>query len=308
MTESSSNEIKKGPEAGMSEEAPMYIYATEMVSDYYSLLDVEGKSVLSITGSGDQVLNPVLMGAKNVVGFDLNKRAWMITELKMAAIKSVTYEEFLDFFGSETSRPSFQYEIYKKIDENLPEKAQTFFRRIYAEFSNDGVILAESEYFRQRYEVIENNLKKINLYLKNSDMYEKTRSLLSGFSLDFIVSDLQNIPLSRDLDNAHFDLINLSNVPNYLVENKDHTPYVSKMDFIEILLNLGEKLNQGGKIFFYSYSLDAYPNKIAEKPPVASREETHNELRSLDNYRFDQMRFTGTNGESDDVINILEKL
>ena len=121
-------------EAKMSEEAPMYIYATEMVSEYCSILDIEGKKILSITGSGDQIINPILMGAKEVVGFDVNKRAEFITHLKIAAIKSLSYEEFLDFFGSKSTKPSFDYEIYKKIEKELPDTIKRFFTKIFAEF------------------------------------------------------------------------------------------------------------------------------------------------------------------------------
>ena len=73
---------KKIKEKPMSEQAPMYVYATETVSSYYKLLNLKDKTVLSVCGSGDQVLNAYFFGAKRVIGCDMNERSKYITLLK----------------------------------------------------------------------------------------------------------------------------------------------------------------------------------------------------------------------------------
>ena len=44
--------------------APIYLYGTEAIGSYYKPLKLKGKSVLTINGSGDQVLNAYYFGAK----------------------------------------------------------------------------------------------------------------------------------------------------------------------------------------------------------------------------------------------------
>lgn len=151
-------------EKPMTEEAPMYLYATEMVSTYYSLLGVKGKHVLTICGSGDQVLNAYFFGVTSVVGIDLNKRAEFITRLKMSAVMELTYKEFLQFFSNKRSR--FAYRLYQKIKKNLNKETADFFDNLYFAHSFNGSSLARSpDYFRQRDHFATGRIKTMNAYL-----------------------------------------------------------------------------------------------------------------------------------------------
>ncbi len=87
----------KKKEPKMTKDAPMYVYATEMVSHYYERLGLKGKRVLTVVGSGDQVINALYYGASEVVGYDINRNALYICELKMAAIKTLSYQVFYNF-------------------------------------------------------------------------------------------------------------------------------------------------------------------------------------------------------------------
>ena len=86
-------------EKRMGSDAPVYIYATEMCSSYYHIVDVKRKRVLTVCGSGDQILNAYFFGAEVVVGFDLNANSERMLRLKVVAIKELAYKKFLKFFG-----------------------------------------------------------------------------------------------------------------------------------------------------------------------------------------------------------------
>jgi S-adenosylmethionine:diacylglycerol 3-amino-3-carboxypropyl transferase len=121
-------------EARMSESAPMYVYATENVSAYYKFLKLKNKEILTICGSGDQVLNALYFEAKEVFAFDLNKKAKFITTLKIAALSHLDYAEFLKFFGEDKPNIGFDYKIYKKFRNKLESQTRSFFDRLYKKF------------------------------------------------------------------------------------------------------------------------------------------------------------------------------
>ena len=110
--------------------ASMYIYATEMVRHYYRRVGLKGQRVLTVAGSGDQVLNAYLMGARDVTGFDLSTKALLMTRLKIAAVRTCSYQEFLDFFGAERVNVGFAFSLYVKIREALDTVTRQFFDRL----------------------------------------------------------------------------------------------------------------------------------------------------------------------------------
>jgi S-adenosylmethionine-diacylglycerol 3-amino-3-carboxypropyl transferase len=58
-----------------------------------------GDRVLSITGAGCNVLDYLLAGAGEVHAVDINPCQNALLELKIAAIRTLSYEDFFDFFG-----------------------------------------------------------------------------------------------------------------------------------------------------------------------------------------------------------------
>jgi hypothetical protein len=240
-------------EMEMSKEAPIYIYATEGVSSYYSILKINNKKILTVCGSGDQVLNAYFFGAKEVVGFDLNKRSEFIARIKIAAVKELSYEEFLKFFGENYTSASFDYGLYKKIRRNLDKKTIVFFDSLYKKHNFKGKKSVKSEYFRQR-EDVRLDIKKINLYLRNEKTYLKLRHILKNIKFKFVQGNIKNIYMNKRLMNEKFDMINLSNVPNYFTIKleRENIRDSIMIFFKEILLNLRKKLLPKGIIFYYT--------------------------------------------------------
>ena len=290
---------------------PMYLYATEMVSSYYSKLKIKDKNILTICGSGDQVLNAYFFNAKKVIGFDINERSEFITILKITAIKKFSYREYLDFFGINNKTASFDYILYKRIRENLNKKIREFFDNLYEIYNFNGKKLTRSDYFHQRGFIVDPKL--INSYLKNERNYLKLREMLKFRKFEFVRSDVKIIFSNKKIVKEKFDIINLSNLPNYFVgklvrENvKDPIGYF----FNKIIMELKKKLSKKGKIFYYSYSPKSYPNKIAKAIPLFSKEYIKVKKVSSDNgFKIYTKQFKGLSGygvDRIDKITVLEK-
>ena len=69
---------------------PVYSFNTEdSASVFHHFRDyIKGQKVLTVTGSGDAILDLLLYGAKKIVSFDVNKSTIFYSKLKIAFIKS----------------------------------------------------------------------------------------------------------------------------------------------------------------------------------------------------------------------------
>lgn len=86
------------------------IKGTENVKELFQKVDNSFQDCLMVTGSGDQILEAILHGAKNITSFDINRLAPYGLELKWAAIQALSYEEFLSFYQNK-----FPIYFYNKI-------------------------------------------------------------------------------------------------------------------------------------------------------------------------------------------------
>lgn len=75
----------------------IYLNTTENIAGILEGLDIKGKKVLSVAGSGDQMLNAYYHGAEEVSIFDINPLAAAQAELKLVAAQKLDYNEFYHF-------------------------------------------------------------------------------------------------------------------------------------------------------------------------------------------------------------------
>lgn len=102
----------------------VYSITNENLTAYQDLYNFSNARVLTVLGSGDQYLAALLYGAKDVEVFDANFLAWYFFNLKIAAIKVLSYEEFFHFFiESELS----DMDYYLKIRNYLTNVFRNFF-------------------------------------------------------------------------------------------------------------------------------------------------------------------------------------
>jgi hypothetical protein len=293
--------------------SPMYIYASEMVSSYYSRLNLKGKAVLTISGSGDQVIDAFFSGAKRVVGFDVNAQAQHILRLKIAAINALSYKEFLMFFGTAKYDATFDRALYIKLKQSLGGRTRDFFDSLYIFYNGDGRKLAKSSFFNQRSHPT--SVTSIVSYLKNEKNYLKMKKFARSVRMEFIRCNVATLASSPRMKGERFDIINLSNVPNFFVSRLKSKDRIMSF-FDDVLLRLRKHLNNKGKIFYYSFSPSAYPNPMSLRVPLASSRESVNRLKTRKEFRLYELRFRGIGYVQPkkiqyggfDRINILEKV
>ncbi len=285
----------------MTEKSPMYIYATEMVSSYYSCVGLGGKRVLSIVGSGDQIINAYFFGAKEVIGFDINKHAFFILDLKISAVNKLNYHEFLEFFGNNLSDGCLSFNLYIKLRNSLSLKTRNFFDKIYKDFNNNGKNLIKSEYFHQRH-TIKASAHDINAYLEDEKEYLKCKIIMQNKKINFFQSDINDIDTEKNkMLKGKFDIINLSNVLNYLTGNTAEDSLLEVLS--EVTKKVSKKISKNGLFFYYSYSPSTY-NYESKKIPPASRKSIINSIKKINNLKILIRRFKGVNTETFDKINI----
>ena len=287
----------KGKRAG--DYAPMYIYGTEMMSNYYSKINIKNKTILTIAGSGDQIINAYFFGAKTVIGFDLNKLAKYMIDLKITAIKILDYNEFLKFFGTGKKNATLNYKLYLKLSLRLNKSTKRFFDSLYKYYKFDGKKLAKSSFIHQR-ELAQSTLGEINIYLKNKRNYSKIRKILSNKKIKIIHKNISKLKLKKK-----FDIINISNVPNFLtgftfIQKKD--PVMELHD--KILLKLKNLLTKKGKIIFYLYSPQNYPNIFATVIPPTTIPKELNKIKKSPKFKVKEYKFKGIHIGRDKIISL----
>lgn len=127
------------PEYPFGEYNPVYLFTNERLDIILGNVNLSGK-LLSVNASGDQTLNAILLGARDVQMFDLNKFTKYFTSLKIWAIKNLKYEEFLRLYNIGVRKNgNFIYNVYSprldkemilKVYEKLSDNYGLFFEEM----------------------------------------------------------------------------------------------------------------------------------------------------------------------------------
>ncbi len=260
--------------------ASLYIYGTENISKYYSKIDLKNKTVLTIAGSGDQAINAYYFDAKEVVCFDINKLSKHILFLKIEAIKNIDYSDFVNYFGNGKINTSLDYNIYNKFKYKLPKDTKQFFDDAYSYFKNDGEKLFASDLFLKRELYLkEKNLCAQNYYLRSEKNYLLLKKRLENKKITFINADILN--LCKKITKK-FDVINISNIPNFIFRYLNYDYNKLK----DLFLELSSLLNKNGVILWYTYAKSTYPTKVAKNPPPLTHKENINKLLQIIKFKY----------------------
>lgn len=165
--------------------------------------------------------------------------------------------------------------------------------------------MAVSPYFRKRADYFSRSVKDINGYLKNEQNYAKLKCTLLTTKLKLVLCDVTDLPKNRELSDFRYDLINLSNIPNYLIRHsvlKDPICY-----YLKILDKTKLLLKRDGAIMTYSLSLSDYPNEIAGKPSSAAMPETTKHIINSGLFDVKIKRVNGLRPGTRDKVTILIK-
>lgn len=282
----------------------VFPFATENIDGYFKNIDFKNKNILSVCSSGDHALNSILFGAKNVDTFDRNILTSYYLKLKVAAILSLEYEEYLRYFlyynkiDSSKSSRFFGKKTYNKIRENLNINDKTFWDGLYS--IKSGYDIRSSKMFKSS-EVAFKIMEDQNPYLKK-DNYYKLKEKIAKETFNYFNVDLYNI--KNTIENKKYDNIFLSNISSYLESVNCASELIRFKKFITE--NLSKNLNPGGKIFLaYIYRYKDLDNETEDKPCISNRSFRE---KILDGDSFEELEVDSAryNGKKDLVLSYVK--
>ena len=222
----------------------IYSMTTENIAEFINKVDCDGKSVLTVASSGDHTFNTVLNGARNITCFDINPLMFAQVKLKEAAIRTLSFDEFLKFFYlvNSTCEPFhfFDRDLFEKVSTKLDDDIRNIFNFLYERYDGNTKAIKENIYFHSDYNL--NNLMKMLNYL-NPESYDKLSNILNNedVKIDFIECDFKE--LHECLGGRKYDLVLLSNISDYIEDMYSIKPLNS---YYEDIMKLTDNLNPLG--------------------------------------------------------------
>ncbi len=217
----------------------IYPFTSENIAGYMKNLNLTNKKVLTVTGSTDHILNAVLQGVTDITSFDINPLTKPYMDLKISAVKNLSYEEFIQFLLFE-SKMNLDYNLISSLD--MFNESKNFWLEQLSKFNNNGNELRNSPLFNTKYF---NPYSKLwqNLYLEKSK-YNLLKQQLKNVDITFINASLKDLRIE---DN--FDYMFLSNIADYLnlMYNRDEL-----RKYRDLLNKFQERVN----IIYFAYLYD----------------------------------------------------
>lgn len=217
----------------------IYTFTTENIKGYINYFNFNNKSLLTVGSSGDQILNAFYKGARDITLFDINEYAKYYIYLKISAILSLSYNEFILFFFKHVTSPfeknksMFSKEIFNKIKDTLrifDYESYLFFDELFSLYNKNEIRDRLFDDDEDRDIVI----KCFNNYLKDEESYNKLKSIIRKINFKYIQGNI----FEEDI-NGKFDNIFLSNLCS-----------ITSLERLKKLLEKLDKnnLNNGGSI------------------------------------------------------------
>lgn len=192
-----------------NEQSFIYKKTNEKLQDIIDILLNKDK-ILCVIGSGDQILNSLLTKPSIIDAFDISIFPKFFLELKIAAIKSLTLEEYISFFIDDIDISKEEYYddlFYDKIFPYLKEQEKEFWQYLFD--YNSWYDIYNSPLFSSE-PVIKSYALEQNPYLSEYNYY-KLRENLKKTKINYIQGNILNM----DIKEA-YDLIYLSNIIQYV--------------------------------------------------------------------------------------------
>lgn len=214
----------------------IYPFTTENISGYMSSLDLSNKRVITVTGSGDHVINAIKAGSSEITTFDINPLSKNNLDLKLSGIKFLSYEDFLDIFLYDNLN------IDKSFIRNsdMPNDSRNFWLEKLKDKS--WLDLKKSSLFNRKYFNPESKLWE-NMYL-DEDSFYKVKKSLENANISFINCNLKDLRLTEQ-----FDYMFLSNISDYLKG-------IYGSDYLKQYYNLLQTFLKNVKEIYFAYLYD----------------------------------------------------
>lgn len=203
----------------MIKRGKIYSFTNENVFSYQSLYSFSNANVLSVLGSGDQYFSSLLYDAKCIEVFDVNPLAWDFFVLKFYGIKTLSFEEFYEYFV-EMRMNSWNY--FERLCKYMPSDVSKRLSILYSKESFLSYFIREDSGY---------NLVNHIIPYFNKEEYYRLQTLLRNRNLPtFYLEDFIDLP--SKLSNKKYDIILASNVSHYLYLDNE----IEKIDEYKELL------------------------------------------------------------------------
>ena len=227
-----------------------YIYkcTNENMNSYIYQEQLSGrKDILSVIGSGDQILNSILLGSEKIDAFDISRFPKYFMGLKIAAVKVLNYDEFIAFFYN--GKKSFPRNLYKKVVSAMDGELKEFWSKIASTRLFTTNYSPRSVYASRLFshdEIMAKRAIQLNPYL-NEKNYKILKKKIENAQIAYLTGNIMTL---GDKIDKQYDLINLSNIYMYqmsmLMEDPDCEQEEKYKDLIKNL-----KLNPDGRVLSY---------------------------------------------------------
>lgn len=252
-----------------------YRTTNELVDDLVNYLDVhKDQNILSISGSGIQLFEILTASGKMpniILAFDYSPKQVAYNYLLKAGIKALSFDEFRSYFG--LARPTASKILIRKALINMvPEQFRKYLPKRH-EFNKRDLLLnsfnkATFLKVRRKFDILKENIERIKFFeyeihhknLSFSELFEKNSFDIVYLSNvpDWLCWHNEDIINSEPLIDIFDDIKNIVKKDGYIVlsnllSRKSHVP-----DFVAKMRILHHKKNQ-----IYKYSWSNY--KIASR-------------------------------------------
>lgn len=233
-----------------------YAISNEALDQIFSQMHLTNKKALLVGSSGDQAINAILMGCKDITIIDGNDFARPFIEYKLAAIRYFDFDEFNKLF---IKSQFFDWTIYAKISHLLSKNAKAFWDSLMLEQSskeNEGISAKD---IKDKMLIVDHRDRFSDFYF-DKNQYCTLKSLLAqkALKIRFKTAELKQFP---KVLKQSYDLIYLSNIYDYYANINQ------KAQFEKIIKKLyANNLNLNGKIYVnYNFCTekDDIPEAIA---------------------------------------------
>ncbi len=223
-----------------------YAFSNEDLNWYYPLFNIRDNDILTVCGSGDQVLSAILYGAKSVDIFDSNKLCYYHLLLKISAIKSLDFKDFIKFYTLANFKEE-RIDYCNVIEKNISDDSvRSFWNQIFLDKENLMHI------FISNYSYPELLMGKIP-YL-NEKNYYILKSKLATAQINF-----KNVGIFKTVDvfDKKYSFVNLSNILYYILDKQAYISFVKQLS--------NKNLTENGSIllnYYWDDSLSDIKNEI----------------------------------------------
>lgn len=232
------------------ETSAIYRFTNEDISSYFHHLENKEK-VLTVIGSGCQILNGILAKTKYFDCFDISIFPEYYLYLQLASLQTLSKEDYLKYYFSSDRDEIFNDDLYEKIREKLKGKYKEFWDGLYMFY--DGIDIYNSLLFRSDV-CLKNDVIEKNPYLQENN-YQKLKHILE-------IEEIKITPKVVDITKYKFDnvydLINLSNILTYYFNGNSLDKLIK---FLDENFNLTKK----GEIINYIFNMEKEKTEKIEK-------------------------------------------